>query len=308
MKKNNTVSFFLVLLFLLVGCKSEPELPVVPFALAKLNSFEGEFNLADMPNAFVSWEVAFYDEEDGASVSEYAWSVVYRDVSHGVISNSVNFETIVKSMFLVDADGRSFVNRTWTLNEVANIFELTLEDIDANDEFIFSATLLRSDGTLLDKDNPGHIDPSIPFDGFYEFTMIVTCEMEDLSGVMDVTTIGWCGEEWTGQVELVKEDGLIYPEYSIPTGQYDFGAYIACYGATSTPPCDPNGAFCLRLSNECGKLRYRGVSQWGETYFIHDLILDGPHLTIDWSNDYAPEAGVSTLPRTDGKDWPSLRF
>ena len=70
----------------------------------------------------------------------------------------------------------------------------------------------------------------------------------------------------------------------------------------------PNGAFCLRLSNECGKLRYRGVSQWGETYFIHDLILDGPHLTIDWSNDYAPEAGVSTLTRTDGKDWPSLRF
>ena len=91
--------------------------------------------------------------------------------------------------------------------------------------------------------------------------------------------------------------------YVEPTGQFDFGAYHACWGTSST---NPGGN--LKVKDACSILSPTGSSRWGEVYTFHDVTTatDGSTLTIDWSNDYA-EAAVSVLTRTDGKIWPELK-
>ena len=56
------------------------------------------------------------------------------------------------------------------------------------------------------------------------------------------------------------------------------------------------------------KLEVVGLGgRWGETYTFNNLTVDGKSLTIDWVNDYG-EGGITTLTRTDGKNWPALGF
>ncbi|MFT7603972.1 MAG: hypothetical protein ACI8VT_001541 [Saprospiraceae bacterium] len=126
-------------------------------------------------------------------------------------------------------------------------------------------------------------------------TIPVSCPSE-LEGTFDVVTLGWCGETFTGEATWVHAGGGVYT-----CEDFTYGAYNVCYGAGAALPGGD-----VRLAELCNKIDYQGVDQWNETYEWHNLVIDGPNLTFEWSNTYAPEAGTTTLTRQDGKDWPPL--
>ena len=56
---------------------------------------------------------------------------------------------------------------------------------------------------------------------------------------------------------------------------------------------------------EDNTLKIVGVSQWGESYDISGLTMDGGSLTIEWNNSIG-EHGVSTITRDDEIKWVDL--
>ena len=307
---------FFAILFVVASCNPEPELPVVLFedaekgAYPRLLNFDGVFNFLDVDNSFAAWEVEFYDEDNGSHVTEYSWTVAYRDNSgNGGSRGEVPLATIPVGSFGTSANGLPGTSATWTMTEVLDAFGFTIDSINGGDAFNFFATLKRDDGKEFNTVNTGDaIEGSAPFSGFFRFTMNVVCPSE-LEGVMDVSTVGWCGDTWEGEIEWVNEGNGVYNMAGGvgDMGQdFSFGAYFACYSPTSGLPNANSGN--VRFTDSCNKLGYQGTSQWGEAYYINNLTVDGANLTIDWFNDYAPEAGVTTFTRQDGKDWPALTF
>lgn len=130
--------------------------------------------------------------------------------------------------------------------------------------------------------------------------------VSSLEGVYAVSTVGWCGDVYEGMTEWVAAGAGAYnvidpadPE-NPAAGDFSYGAYVACYGGAPFPEGD------LQILDVCNKITPIGKSQWGEVYTYNSITVDGNKLTIDWKNDYDPEAGVTTLTRTDGTDWPPL--
>jgi len=313
----------MMILLVVSSCDREPELPVVLFddlekgAYPRLLDFAGTFFLTDVANSSVAWEVEFYDEDQGSHVTEYVWTVAYQDKSGGGNDRPETLiATIPKSEFQTNAEsGLPGTSRSWTFQEVLDVFGFQPDDINGGDAFNFFATLKRDDGKEFNTVNTGdNIESSAPFSGFFRFTMNVICSSE-LEGDLFVTGTGWCGTVFdtdpdTGdpyKITLVNEgDGV----YNIVNGDFAFGAYQACYGPTATLPTDGTAdpSQTLRLQDACNNMSFTGVSRWGEVYQINDLSVTGPDLYIDWNNDYPPEAGTAVLTRCDGKDWPPLKF
>ena len=308
---------FFAILFVVASCNPEPELPVVLFedaekgAYPRLLNFDGTFNFLDVDASSVSWDVEFYDEDNGSHVTEYSWTVEYRDNSGaGGSRGEVPLVTIPSSSFVTVAEsGLPGTSGSWTMTEILNAFDFTIDDINGGDAFNFFATLKRDDGKEFNTVNTGDaIEGSAPFSGFFRFTMNVVCPSE-LEGLMDYSTVGWCGEVVEGEVEWINEGKGVYNIAGGIQGDgndFSFGAYHGCYGPNGGLPNAASGN--VRFTDSCNKFGYQGTSQWGEVYYINNLIVDGNKLTVDWFNDYAPEAGVTTFTRQDGKDWPPLTF
>lgn len=123
----------------------------------------------------------------------------------------------------------------------------------------------------------------------------VICE-SNLAGVYDyATTNVWCGAgDTAGSVELIDLGSGTYT-----FSGWDFGTYQACYGGDAGSWGD------LTLSDVCGTLAYNGSDNYGDTWTIDALDVNGADLTITWSNTYG-EGGTTTLTRTDGSSWPDL--
>ncbi len=121
----------------------------------------------------------------------------------------------------------------------------------------------------------------------------------NLAGTYNVETIPWCDNtalfEGTSTWEEVSAGVYSFVDFA-------FGSYEICYGPGSALPDGD-----LRVNDVCNKISITGVSQWGEVYVWRITDISGSSMTIDWENDYG-EAGISTLTRTDGTNWPPLEI
>ena len=61
----------------------------------------------------------------------------------------------------------------------------------------------------------------------------------------------------------------------------------------------------VTLVDVCDKIKLGGKDQYGESYKMSNLQVNGPSITFDWINSYG-EGATTTLTRTDGTDWPAL--
>ena len=124
--------------------------------------------------------------------------------------------------------------------------------------------------------------------------------VSELGGTYAYSSTGWCGTVVEGTIEFRAEENGVYQIYLDGGADPDFsmGAYAACYGADVTLPGGD-----LKLIEDCNFLSFTGASRWGETYVFNKVTVAGKTLTLDWKNDYDPEAGVIVITRTD-KDWP----
>ena len=301
-----------------VSC-GDPELPVELFpemqygAYARKMSQTGKFDFYDIANSKVDIHVEYYDEAKGANITEYDIDVEYVDVVTGGASSvaRTNFRTISSSEFGVNADGYLSSDITLGFTETLAAMGLTENDVFGGNYFRYWFTITKSDGTTFDYNNTGpNLMSSNAFGALYRLNVSIVCPSDlESSWSSSNTAKGlWGGfadcdgntADWTGGQWVKSGADNLYAE---PTGQFDFGAYHACWGTGST---NPGGN--LKVKDACSILSPTGSSRWGEVYTFHSVTTatDGSTLTIDWSNDYA-EAAVSVLTRTDGKIWPELK-
>lgn len=167
------------------------------------------------------------------------------------------------------------------VDEAVNGLGITVDDLELGDEITFSFDATASSGTYR---SGGTLNAP------------VTC-LSSLAGTYDVVTIPWCDNtarfEGTSTWEEVSA-GV----YSIV--DFAFGSYEICYGPGSALPDGD-----LRVNDVCNTITITGTSQWGEVYTWRITDISGSDMTIDWENDYG-EAGITTLTRTDGSNWPPL--
>ena len=190
---------------------------------------------------------------------------------------------ITELVFATYSGGSSLSTVTQNLTELyadvpvdGKVF--TEADMNAGDKFIFNFnSVTLSDGrTLAPAAN----------------TVVEFLCVSELEGSFTTSTRGWCGIVQTGTADWTQVADGIYETYD-----FTYGAYLACYSWTGIP----EGS--LQIKDTCGKLEPIGASQWGEIYWFNNVTVSGIDLIIDWENDYG-EAGVSTLTRTDGNNWP----
>ena len=292
-----------------ISC-GDPELPVELFpemqygAYARKMSQEGKFNFYDIANSSIDMHVEYYDEAQGANIAEFDIDVEYVDVVGGGASSiaRTNFRTISSSEFQVNSDG-------YLSNDISLGFSATLaavgaseSDITGGNYFRYWFTITKTDGTVYDYNNTGpNLQSSNAFGALFRLNVSIVCP-SDLESTWDAVSVGqgaWgctATSNYSGSWVKSGADNL----YAEPTGQFDWGIYLACYGPTST---NPGGN--LKVQDACGILSPVGASRWSEVYTFHDVSSDGSALTIDWTNDYG-EGAISTLTRNDGKIWPDL--
>ncbi len=276
-------NLFILLLFiggLLISSCSKEEKPfqdLQPMGsiLTISDVVTGFYDLADPQNASVGFTVA--------SVGE--------NVSSAVLQKSINGGAPVDHA-TVSSFPSSF---TVSLSEALEGLGVGIDQLEVGDQIVFSfKDVTTQSGTFAS-------GATVSAD--------VSCASK-LEGTYDLVATGWCGATHEGTITFKQ---IAAGEYDVLVSNIDgsamwsdmsMGAYFACY-ETSAEGNLPGGT--VRIVDICNALSYKGASQWEEVYEFNSIKVDGPVLTIDWKNDYDPEAGVAVITRTDGTNWPALK-
>lgn len=318
MKYIKSFSLLVVSTLFIWGCADEP-LPFETFEELQKGAFarlleddKGTFFFTDPENSAFSFTVEYYGDNNGGDIASHDWRVRHRNNITGEITDYATVTSTPSSSFQTNSkSGLPMASYSFNLMEALAALNLTLDDLNGGDDIIFDGFLVMNDGREFGPDNTGgSLQGGAGFDGVFRFQKPLLCTSA-LDGTYDLLATGWCGTEYSGQIRFEQTgDG----EYQIFTTASDgsgdqwedmsMGSYYACY-ETASPDNLPLGN--LRLVDACGKLSYKGSSQWGEIYTFNSVTVNGPVLTIDWKNSYDPEAGVAVITRTDGSDWPALK-
>ena len=292
----------------------DPAIPYSDFTtgvyLRTLENKSPTFNFFDIPNAKFNIVVEVVGANGGKDLAKDV-EVWARRRRGAALTNEVKIATIAGSEFGPYA-ARNFPaapNRNYPAKEIILPLAATLTalglsptTVTGGDFIEYRLVLNTNDGkkfsnSNLSNDVANGAYYASPF--FYRIALVCP---SDLAGEYDYKTVGWCNKESTGKLKLVATS--VPGEYDITIGgniDFSFGAYFSCYGPTTALP---KGT--LKLADACNKLGFKGASQWGEVYKIKTLTVTAKTITIDWDNDYPPEAGVTTITRTDAKNWPPL--
>lgn len=301
--------------------------PAIPYSdfdtgvyLRTLN-VSGSFNFFDLANEKFNLMVEAVDIEDGKLVREVDVLVARRRGQD--VSPEVKLLTIPSSAFqphsiilpeVHPASGSKYPAATIeiTVPQALQAMGLTEADITGGDFFEFRLVLFTTNGYTFSNDNQS---PDVSGGQYYRspffYRIPVVCP-STLGGTYDLSTEGWCGNTYTGKVRFVP-DSPGSTNYTIQVDldgtfadDFSFGFYRACYGAGTAPPGGGSG---LRFTDACGQVGFNSAtsSPWGDSFFLDDLTVDGPVLTLSVRTSYDPEAGVATITRTDGTSWPPLR-
>jgi len=293
----------------------EPAIPYSDFTtgvyLRTLVNRSASFDFFDIPNQKFNIIVEVVGANEGKDLAKDV-EVYVRRRRGATLTNEVKIATIAGSEFgpnpsrvFPAAPDRNYPAKEITITLPATLTALGLSPatVTGGDFIEYRLVLNTNDGksftnTNLSADISGGAFYDSPF--FYRVPLVCP---STLDGEYNYSTVGWCGKVKTGKLKFVQTataqyevrlDGAAGPDFS-------FGAYNVCYSPTSALPLGS-----LKMTDACGRLGFIGASQWGEIYTFNSVTVAGPVLTLDWKNDYDPEAGVTTITRTDGKNWPPL--
>lgn len=266
----------------------------------KVEGVNGLYDFFDLDNSSIDFTVEFYDDAEGSTAEDYAWTVAYIGVD-GTELDAVSIASFSKSDYSARAEtGLPSLTVTFPFTQVRDALGLTNDDIEGGDVFRFRASLTTSKGQTFDLNNTGaNLIGSSPFSAWFGFDQAVVCPSE-LGGDIDyVTTAGVtggggpaCPGTITGTINL--EEGS---EGRYEISDASLGVFGECWGDSP--------AAGLTLVDACNIISVEGADQYGDAYTWTIVEIDGPNLTINFENTYG-DAGTSVLTRTDGADWPPL--
>ena len=291
-----------------ISC-NDPVLPVELFpemqygAYARKMSQEGKYNYYDIANSSIDMHVEYYDEAQGANITEFDIDVEYVDIVSGGAKSKArtDFTTIPSSAFVKNDDGYLSSDISLGFSAALAAVGATSADIDGGSYFRFWFTITKSDGTVFDYNNTGpNLQSSNAFGALFRLNVSIVCPSA-LEGTFDAVSLGWCGTAGPSKQFEWEKSGA-ENLYAVVGGDFSYGAYLECYGGWTGVP-----AGNLKVQDACGILSPTGASQWAETYQFNDVSTsaDNKTLTIDWVNSYG-ESAVSDLSNWSGGDWPDL--
>ena len=320
--KNILKSFGALLLIFLVSCNQTEDYPFQTFddlekgAFARLLSparADMFFVLTDGPTSSFEITVEFYDESNGTTVTDYDWVVRYEDFTDPDNSTAdAAYASIPSSAFNTSPDG--LPGATWSvdLGSAAAAVGKSLDELNGGSRFVFNATLKTNKGQEFTAANTGsNIQSSAPFSGFFFFNASLVCE-SNLAGTYTYVSTDLCAGdgsggcsaypgELTGEVTWTAIDGAT-GAYTTTAGSFGFYPELTYDEVNTTADGNSTGA----LNDACNFMSSTIVDQYGDpfTYVIEGV--DGPNLTISWSNTWGDAATV-VITRPDGSDWPPLQ-
>ena len=297
--KNLAIAFLAVFS---VSC-GDPELPFETFddlgygAYARQLDKSGIYDFFDIANSSVTVEVEFYDENEGKNVETYAWTVEYlsNGGNGGVDIAPADLFTLNSSSFGTSAQGLPGAVIALPLSDALSALGMVVGDVGPGDVFRYATVITKKDGSTFSSANTGTNLAGSTFKALFSMSIPVICP-SDLGGTYNTSSLAWCG----GAAEVGTSTWTEVSEGIYEVEDFAFGAYFPCYGPGATLP---GGS--LQIQDACNVIKPIGTSRWGEVYFYNDVTVAGADLILDWENDYG-EAGVTTLTRTDGTDWPAL--
>jgi hypothetical protein len=292
--------------FVVFSCEDPDKAPIVTFdsaghgAYPRLVEEIGERNvdLFNLSGSQYQYSVEFVDEKKGELVAEYFLTLSYSDANDASKSVSdIQLRSWSASEFAPSADGyKGVANIVIKATDLIAAVGRTEADIESSDQFNVKGTVVMKNGAVFTGANSSASVEGSAFRGHFDFQLPAVCP-SDLAGTHAYSTIPWCDGSVTetGTVTWTAVSSGVYE-----LSDFAMGAYFPCYGATATLP---GGS--LKVQDICNRIFPVGTSRWGETYFFNSVSVSGADLTIDWENDYG-EAGVTTLTREGGANWPAL--
>lgn len=118
-------------------------------------------------------------------------------------------------------------------------------------------------------------------------------------GATDVSALG--APDASGSDVFVAIDDT---SYTFESGCFDFGYYATVWGDTSDCGQGTGLGGTIMIQDLCEKLVMSGADQWGDTWMMYDVSVNGSSLTYTWENTYG-EKGTTTMTRTDGENFPN---
>ena len=316
MKINKFIAMFLSVAFL-AACSEETVVDEVfdtTTSGAVLRTLESStaLNFFELSTSEVSITLEEQDEQGGDLLERVDVYVGFTDNTSVNGTTSVEealVESIPASAFTENEIGLPQISYSVTGDELVQALGLTSDQFTGGDAFVVRFELILTDGRTFSASSvSGNVSGGSYFSSPFAYNAPLICP-SDLGGTYDYTSTAWCGGSISGTATLVEEEEGVYdvtgPDPANNVEDFDFGTYDVCYGdgTLGSAGFGPEGN--LKIQDACGNLSYIGTSQWGEVYTLNSVTVNGSDLTIDWENDYG-EAGVTTLTRTDGTDWPPL--
>lgn len=168
----------------------------------------------------------------------------------------------------------------------------------------FQVKLLESGATLLPKVIVFKLQsssiPNATFDQSYVLTYKKVCPSA-LAGAYQYSTINAFTPDGGSTTVPGPLTGIVtFTEVS--AGVYlisdsSFGAFAMFPGYTPT-------STGVRISDVCGKLSFTTPNNYGDTFTISNVVVNGNKLTFKWTTSYG-ETGTTTLTKSNG-NWPPL--
>lgn len=269
------------------------------------------FNFFELSTAKFSLTVEAVDELDGKKVKDV--EILVRRRRGQSLSPEKSVKTFGATEFKPQANSKyPAATLEVTAAEALTAMGFTTADITGGDFFEFRIVLTTTDGFTFSNNNlSGDIAGGAYYRSPFFYRVPVICP-SNLAGTYDVSTVGWCGDTYTGKAKFVA--GATAGTYTVEVDldgtfveDFSFGFYRACYGASTAPPAGGSG---LRFTDACGQVGFNsaGSSPWGDQFFLDEVTVNGAVLTLKVRTSYPPEAGTVTLTRTDGTNWPPLRL
>ncbi|MCY0975805.1 hypothetical protein PGH12_14040 [Chryseobacterium wangxinyae] len=168
----------------------------------------------------------------------------------------------------------------------------------------FQVKLLESGATLTPKLIVFKLQsssiPNATFDQTYILTYKKVCPSA-LAGSYQYSTVNaFTPDGGSTTVPGPLTGSVVFTEvsagvYAISDSSFGAFAFFPGYAATSTG---------VRIADVCGKLSFTTANQYGDTFTISNVVVNGNKLTFKWTTSYG-ETATTTLTKSNG-NWPAL--
>ena len=307
----NFLYLFLGAAMVFAAC-DEPESPYNEFdelgygAIPRLvNAPDGVFDFFSPDDSQVTFEVEFYDENNGQNVASYAWDVTYEGADQTI--GPVNLTTVNKSEFTTNESGLPGTTITFRLTDVLNALGLSIDDVDGGDNFAFTSTLTKDDGSTFTSANTSpNLIGQPAFNAFFGFDQPLVCP-SDLGGTYIANSEGestdvCCAGTFSSdgrEITLTDNGG---GNYTI--SDWSGGLYFAWYGPDGgdygiTEDYIAAGNLNQTIVDACGNYSSPDFTEpFGESASLTNIAVDANGvITYEFSNGYGDMGRVTLTPQ-----------